>query len=261
VEANNYNVPNHAMDRIPQTRDHWFFVSLDPYALTAIEPSMSAHDDIDRYREEEAMENFIEEQLRELSEGPVIYYFARFGDAIEARVQSCRSEADALSAAGFHGAALVRLAAAIEITIRFYLARPLVQGAFLSDEWAALLSSKMLKGRTAEDRKLLPAILRNWKLDITQVKLADGSQMWDRILSQVWPRRNDYAHEGDTISEADERLAAECLEAMLTHVVSPIASQLGFTREETGKWSVILSPYDRAINPPTTHERASPFAR
>ena len=207
------------------------------------------------------MERFIEDQLRHISETPVIYYLARYGDAIEERVQHCRTEACELASAGFHGAALVRLAAAIEITIRFFLARPLVQGAFLFDEWAVLLSSKMLNGRTAEDRELLPAILRNWNLDITQIKLTDGSQMWDRILKRVWPRRNDYVHAGDIGSESDARLAAECLDAMLTHVVSPIAIRLGFTREETGKWSVILSRFDRSINPPTRHETASPFSK
>lgn len=220
---------------------------------------MSAYDDKSRYDEEDAIERLIEDQLRQMSEGPVIYYLARFGDAIEERVQRCRNEADALTAAGFHGAALVRLAAAIEITIRFFLARPLVQGAFLSDEWADLLSRKMLNGRTAEDRELLPAILRNWNLDITQLKLTDGSLMWDQILNQVWRRRNEYAHAGAAISKSDARLAAECLDGMLAHVVSPIATRLGFTREETGRWSVILSRYDRSINPPTTHETASPF--
>ena len=205
------------------------------------------------------MEAFVEEQLRQLSEGPVIYYLARYGDAIEERVQGCRKEAGELAAAGFHGAALVRLASAIEITIRFFLARPLVQGAFLSDEWATLLSTKMLNGRTAEDRELLPAILRNWNLDITKVTLTDGSQMWERILTRVWPRRNGYVHAGETVSEADTRFARECLDAMLDRVVSPIAMRLGFTREETGKWSVILSRIDRSINPPTKHETASPF--
>lgn len=220
---------------------------------------MSAYDDIDRYREEEAMERFIEEQLRQLSEGPVVDYLARYGDAIEERVQRCRTESGALSAAGFHGAALVRLAAAIEITIRFFLARPLLQGAFLSDEWAALLSTKMLTGRTAEDRELLPAILRNWQLDIAQVTLADGTKTWDRILKRVWPRRNEYVHAGGIISESDALLAANCLHALLTQVVSPIAARLGFTREETGRWSVILSRHDRTINPPTRRETASPF--
>ena len=220
---------------------------------------MSVYDDQMRYQEEEAMEQFIAEQLRQIAESPVIRHLARFGDAIEERVQRCRLEASDLATAGFYGAALVRSAGAIEISIRFFLARPLVQGAFLSDEWAALLSNKMLNGRTAEDRDLLPAILRNWGLNITSVTLADGSQMWERVLSRVWPRRNDYVHAGATVGEPDARLAAECLDVMLAQVVDPIALRLGFTRQETGRWSVVLSTRDRNINPPTRHETASPF--
>ena len=54
---------------------------------------MSAHDDRSRYEEEEAMERFIEEQLRQMSESPVIYYLARYGDAIEERVRRRRCRA------------------------------------------------------------------------------------------------------------------------------------------------------------------------
>lgn len=220
---------------------------------------MSANDDRARYEEDEARERFIQEQLRQTSEEPVIFYLARFGDAIEERVQRCRAEARELTLAGFHGAALVRSAAGIEITIRFYLARPLLQGAFLSDEWAALLSTKILNGRTAEDRELLPAILRNWNVDISRITLADESNLWERILKRVWPRRNEYVHAGEVVTPNDALLASECLDALLSQIVMPIAVRLGFTRVETGCWSIVLSRGDRSINPPTRHETESPF--
>lgn len=152
---------------------------------------MSAYDDSHRYWEEDA------------SEAPVFVYLTKYGDAIEERIRRCSEEATALRCAGYWGAALIRSAAAIEITIIFFLARPLVEGAFLSDEWAALLSSKVLSGRTADDRDLLPAILRNWGIDVTKVLLADNSQMWEQITTRVWPSRNDYAHAGEIIGEAD----------------------------------------------------------
>ncbi|MCL5095994.1 MAG: hypothetical protein M1608_00360 [Candidatus Omnitrophica bacterium] len=62
---------------------------------------MSAYYDIERYREEEATERLIEDQHRHISESPVIYYLAHFGDAIEERVQHCRTEANELASAGF----------------------------------------------------------------------------------------------------------------------------------------------------------------
>lgn len=216
-------------------------------------------DDYQRYQEEEALEKYVEEQLREIAETPVFAYLSKYGDAIEGRIQKCIEEATALREARFWGAALIRSAAAIEITIRFFLARPLVQGAFLSDEWASLLSSKILNERTGEDRNLLPAILRNWGIDVTRVLLPDNAQMWQQIKMRVWPIRNDYVHAGGIIEEADAVLAAQCLDALLKHVVDPIAQRLGFTREQTGLWSVVVSSIQPELNPPRRYERADPF--
>ncbi len=218
-------------------------------------------DDYYEYQQEAALEKFLEEQLREIAEAPVFAYLSKYGDAIEERIRKCSDEAAALREAHFWGAALIRSAAAIELTIRFFLTRPLVQGAFLSDEWASLLSSKVLSGRTAEDRDLLPAILRNWGVDVTKVLLDDNSQMWEQILTRVWPSRNDYVHAGGTIEETDAILAAQCLDALLKQVVDPVAKRLGFTREQTGLWSVVISSIQPELNPPHRYERADPFEK
>ena len=222
---------------------------------------MSSDDDYD-YRQEAAMEAFLEEELRRLAEEPVFGYLAVHGDAIEARVKRCLAQAQALNDSGHHGAALTRAASGIEVTIRFFLARPLVQGAFLSEDWAELLSQKVLSGRTAEDRELLPAILRNWKIDITNVKLTDGTQAWEQIVRRVRPRRNDYVHKADDASAEDVLLAIECLMTLLSQVVDPLATKLGFTREQTGCWSVVAAknpPEYPNLNPPEKHPRRDPF--
>ena len=223
---------------------------------------MSWYDDYHLHQQEAAMEEFLEEELRRIAEEPVFSYLAVFGDAIEARVKRCLAQAQALSDAGYHGAALTRAASGIEVTIRFFLARPLVQGAFLSDDWAELLSRKVLRGRTAEDRELLPAILRNWEMDITKVKLPDGAQAWEQIVRRVWQRRNDYIHKADDASVEYALLAIECLTALLTQVVDPLATKLGFTREQTGCWSVVAAknpPDFPNLNPPRTYTRQDPF--
>ena len=219
-------------------------------------------DDRDRYEQEAAMEAFLQEELRRIAEEPVFSYLAVYGDAIEARVKRCVDQARTLTDGGHHGAALVRAASGIEVTIRFFLARPLVQGAFLSDNWAELLSQKVLNSRTAEDRELLPAILRNWKIDITRVKLPDGSQAWEQIVRRVWPRRNDYVHKADDAAAEDALLAIECLTALLAQVVDPLATKLGFTREQTGCWSVVAAknpPEYPNLNPPTRYPQRDPF--
>jgi len=219
-------------------------------------------DDYNEYQQEAAMEEFLEEELRRISEEPVFFYLAVYGDAIEKRVNRCLSQAQALSDSGYPGAALTRAASGIEVTIRFFLARPLVQGAFLSDEWAELLSQKLLRGRTAEDRELLPAILRNWKMDITSIKLSDGSQAWEQIVKKVWPCRNNYVHKADDSSNEDALLAIECLKVLLSQVVDPIATKLGFTREKTGCWSIVNAknpPDFPNLNPPRNYTRHDPF--
>ena len=223
---------------------------------------MMSWDDYHDYEQEAAMEEFLEAELRRISEEPVFYYLAMYGDAIEERVKRCLSQAQALSDSGYPGAALTRAASGIEVTIRFFLARPLVQGAFLSDEWAELLSQKLLRGRTADDRELLPAILRNWKMDITNIKLSDGSQAWEQIVKKVWPRRNNYVHKADDTSNEDALLAIECLKILLSHVVDAIAKKLGFTRDQTGCWSIVNAenpPDYPNLNPPRTYTRQNPF--
>lgn len=217
------------------------------------------HPDEEEWRQEAAMMEWFEEQLREQSREPVFAYLAKYGDAVQERVDLCRRESSQLRAAGFAGAALVRAAAGIEIAVRFFLARPLVLSAFLSDEWAQALTTRILSGRTAEDRDLLPAILRNWAIDITALRLSSGAQLWETIVARVWPSRNDYVHAGAMLTDVQAVVALDCLDTLLASVVAPIAKQLGFTREDTGCWSVVLSSHDRDLNPPRHYETASPF--
>jgi len=215
-------------------------------------------DDSYYYEQEARLDAARAEELRLMAEAPVFDYLATYGDAIEERIKHCLTEAEALARDGYHDAALTRAASGMEVTIRFFLARPLVQGAFLSRDWANVLTKRLLSGRTAEDRELLPMILRNWEIDITQVPLADGSQAWEQIVRRVWPRRNDYVHKADEGSVQDAALAIKCLTTLLTQVVDPLATRLGFTREQTGAWSIVARENPR-WHPPLTYDRYDPF--
>ena len=64
-------------------------------------------DDYDDYMSD-AYE-FLEEQLRLISEEPVFFYLAKYGDAIEARVSRCLEQARSLIDAGFHAQPLSAL--------------------------------------------------------------------------------------------------------------------------------------------------------
>jgi hypothetical protein len=83
--------------------------------------------------------------------------------------------------------------------------------------------------------------------------------LWEAVLKSIWPPRNCYAHAGGGASEEQSALAIECLDSMLADIVDPMADRLGFTRRETGKWSVVLSKHDRTLNPPTAYEAQTPF--
>lgn len=221
-------------------------------------------DDFEGYRMEEFLTDYLDSELKRLAEEPAFLYLAQNGDAIEGRVLNCLQEGKELVQAGFPAASLIRTAAGIEITVRFLLARPLLQGAFLSDEWSRLLSQKLLHGRTSEDRELLPAILRNWGIDITSIHLPGGEQLWQAIVTSVWTRRNDCVHKGDAATREEAILATICLEVLIRQVVAPLSERLGFSRDQTKLWSVVnkTNPPDFPdLNPPTIYDRLDPFAR
>lgn len=217
------------------------------------------------YRQEEYDEKLIEEYRKELAEGPAHGYLATFGDAVEKRVLECIDEASRLNAAGFPGAALARSVTGIEILIHHFLVRPLIFGAFSSDEWADALVRRILQTGprvSTSDRELLPAILRNWGIDITQVVTPSGSYLWTALTASpggLIDLRNRYSHRGDSCDSIAGNLGIECATTMLSEIVAPLATRLGLTRNETGCWHLVLSKFDRNLNPPCVWEKRSPF--
>ena len=217
----------------------------------------------------------VEEYLKGLQEGPVLDYLARNGDAIEQRVGECINRAEQLLAGGFPGAALASALTAIELTIRFFLVRPLLHGAFMSDEWADILVERIVasgaRGPTV-DRELLPAILRNWRIDITALRTESGALVWHELQRPggLVDLRNKYVHQGEDVHPSVADLAVHCSTRLLRGVVDPLAERLGFTRAETGVWSIIkrkppgdLGPEEQRVylefNRPIEYERSNPF--
>lgn len=185
------------------------------------------------------MDAFAEETLKEASQRGIQSYLGVFGDAIEERVLKTVAEAAVLLSNGHPSASLVYSATAVEIIIRFLLVRPLVQGAFLSDEWAEIVAERIGKGRTEEDRRLLPALLRKFNIEIKSVVLPSGTSMWDTILTKVLPARNRIVHVGESASKEIAETAIQCAKTLLDDVVHKVATSLGFTLDRTGKWCEI----------------------
>jgi len=217
------------------------------------------------YAQEQYEQMVIDEYMKDLAEGPAHVQMATFGDAVEKRVFECIDEAKRLNAAGFPGAALARSITAIEIIIRHFLVRPLIYAAFSTDEWADVLVDRILqkgpRGSTTE-RELLPAILRNWGIDITGVVFPSGKHLWQTLKEKpggLFELRNTYAHQGAICNSEAGNLGVECATSMFSEIVVPLSNRLGLTRTETGCWHVVLSKNDRNLNPPRTWKERSPF--
>jgi len=192
-------------------------------------------------------EAVIQEALKDISLGGIASYVSRYGDAIEARIADLLGSAGKLLDLKHYGPSLTCSCTAIEVTIRYFLLTPLVQGAFLSGEWAEVLTKRITSGRAAEDRNLLPAITKLHKVDLNQAKTAAGDSLWESMRRCVWPTRNNYVHKGTPVSETQARQAMDCAdrlrelaeEVLSKAGVSPIAAppELKARLGLVGKWS------------------------
>jgi hypothetical protein len=222
---------------------------LEPHDDEAYDPTehMTAAELEDMAREAQVTEEeyeaaLIQDALRRISIDGAKAYLSRYGDAVDARIASCLTEAEQLVAADHPGPALALVATAIEIMIRFLLLRPLVQGAFLSDRWAGILAARIATGRTAEDREMLPAILRQWGLDVNRINSPSGIQVWPLIAGQLWGVRDAFVHRFDPVPPGLAAQSVKCAQAFRDQAVGHVAKRLGFTMQATGKWSAIQKP-------------------
>ncbi len=199
---------------------------------------MSYVDDYDDYIDV-SYDSVIEELIKGISKDNMQSYLGTYGDAVEERINACLSLAEELYKLNYYGSSITVSVTAIEIIIRFMLLRPLIQGAFLSDEWAGILTDRIATGRTAKDKELLPSVVKQLEIDITTVRLQNGQKLWDALSGTVWEKRNNFVHRGDPVVDGDALAGIECAKILMNEIVYPIAKKLGFTLDVTGKWSEI----------------------
>lgn len=217
---------------------------------------MGGWDDRGYYEEEAARDAFIEETLKGISHDGVSGYLGTYGDAIDGRVQTSIDQAQQLLKAGFAQSSLVLATTAIEVIVRFLLIHPLVQAAFLSEDWAYLLTQRVASGRTAEDRQLLPKILEFHDIDISTVLLKNKKPLWATVLATVYPMRNKAVHSAEPITVDEAVIALECATLLRSDVVLPLATKCGFTLETTGRWHTT-----RTENRSARYNPRDPFKR
>jgi len=144
----------------------------------------------------------VESALKEISYDGISYYLFRYGHAIQTRVKECLKSARDLHKGKYYGPSIVCSCTAVEVTIRYFILRPLMQGAFLSDEWAELLTKRIVSGKAANDRQMLPCILKSYEININDIKLPSGDPVWQVLHNRIWKARNSYAHRGDPVPRA-----------------------------------------------------------
>ena len=89
--------------------------------------------------------------------------------------------------AGFPGPAVLSAVTATELTIRYFILRPILEGAFLSEEWTGILVGRILCPRAVSDRELLAAVLHAWNIDLTTRRVASGKLLWSSFVKEVLP--------------------------------------------------------------------------
>lgn len=212
-----------------------------------------SHDEYDFF-DEITEAQFLEDKLKDISEEGVRSYLGTYGDAVDQRIANFLAQAEQLKDAGWCDASVVMSVTAIELTVRFLLVRPLIGAAFLSEDWADLLSQRIVTSRTVDDRKLLPEILRFHDIDIKRIQLKDQRELWPVVL-KIYEMRNRIVHAGESATVKHAETAIECAKELREQAVLPLAKKHGFTLEATGKWHRIK----KGIIMRTGYSPRSPF--
>ena len=213
------------------------------------------------YARDDYEAGLVADALREQSLEAVRLYLATHGDAVDERIQQLLADSRGLYAADYFGPSLTHSATAAELIVRFLVLRPLIQGAFLSDEWAEILTRRVEQGRSADDRELLPAIARRWDIDLAAVRLADGSPVWEFLVKDLWPTRNRHVHAGERVPGYTAAQAIEAVDLLIADVVVPLAGKLELSWPATSWHEVNWRSATGLVGRRQTFDRQSPFGR
>ncbi|QDU38217.1 hypothetical protein Mal4_25420 [Maioricimonas rarisocia] len=158
--------------------------------------------------------------LSEIKENAINYYFFYYGDDIQDRIRKRIDAAKELATSGFYGESLTSSMIAVELTIRWFLLRPLCEASFMSEDVADILVRQILPSRSGgADRDLLPKMLKEWGTDITSLELSDGSELWESVTKQFIVSRNRFIHRGETVERETAEGAVDAAERLLTEAI------------------------------------------
>ena len=190
----------------------------------------------EEYFEEIGRKEDIANALKDISESGAREYLGTHGDAIDKRFDLVMAQARYARQQGYPHFAIMGSVTAIELITKHMLFRPLLQGAFLSDAWAQILTSRFTNARSRQERDILPQILEIHGIKIKELTLSDKSLFWETLIDKVIWKRNRIAHGGDFATPAEADLALECADVLWSNVVLEVAKKLGFKLDDGECW-------------------------
>jgi hypothetical protein len=191
----------------------------------------------EEYFEEIGRQEQITKALKDISEDGPREYLGTYGDAVDKRFDLIVAQARYVRQQGYPHFAILGAVTAIELATKHMLFRPLLQGAFLSDAWAQILTRRFTNARSDQWRDILPQILEIHGIKIRELPLSDKSQFWRTLFDKVIPKRNLIAHEGEFAIPAEADLALECADVLWSNVVLEVRKKLGLKFEEGECWA------------------------
>lgn len=200
------------------------------------------------YEQEAAYEAFIEELqddpafreefLDKITVENTFNYLCKYGDEVYRRTEGLISEALELVKIEYYNQALISAIAALEITIKFLILRPILLGGLVDNQFVEILTKRITRASSGEDRKILEKALNIWGLKIDVIKLSNGKGLLD-ALKEFFDKRHNIVHKGDKVTDNDARIAIELYEKIKHEIVFPIAAKLKIRIKETGEWNKV----------------------
>lgn len=208
----------------------------------------------EEYWEEIGRQEDIAKAIKNLSHQPIRDFLGTYGDAIDSRLDDVITQARYACQGGYPRFAVIGAVTAIELTTRYLLVEPLLQGAFLSGSWAKILTRHIIQhGKQAIQRDLLPSVLSMYDIKLGELMLSDGSPLWKTFVTDIVPKRNAIAHDGESASPDEAGLALECANTLRKEVVAQVAKKMDFDLENNGSW------HNHVDAEAMTYEPQSPF--
>ncbi len=207
---------------------------------------------------DEARADIIEQGIREIRDDPIRDYLGTYSDAVQTRVDRCLRDGHSLLTSGFPSQAVISSVTAAELILRYFILRPILEEAFMSDDWTHILVHRILTRRASTDRDILPALLRVWNIDLDSIRLPTGNRLWKKFISEVVPLRNNIVHKGSSATEEQGREALACPTALLETVICPQSDRFGLSWSKTRCWHEIHQGIGGAWHS-THYEPLSPF--